>query len=173
MALGTATIEMQSPEQHRERLHDLVKATRAVLVLSCGCDDRIVGQPMVLLRTGDDTTMYVATALEADQVATLSRDPRVTVVVPGEGCAMFEAEAAILRDRALLDELPVEVRLWGHGKADPSITVLVISPIEGAYWHGAHRHSYLYRLVPRTPPLPDDAARELCLRLDDAPVEAR
>src|ERR1041385_1539435 len=131
MALGTATIEMESPEEHRERLHELVKATRAVMVLSCGHDDRIVGQPMVLLRIGDDTTMYVATALDAEQVATLSRDPRVTVVVPGSGCAMFDAEAAVSRDRALLDELPREAwRLWGHGKGDPPIRILVISPIE-------------------------------------------
>jgi general stress protein 26 len=152
MPLGTATIEMQNPEEHRERLHDLVKATRAVLVLSCGHDDRIVGQPMVLLRTGDDTTMYVATALDADQVATLSRDPRVTVVVPGAGCAMFEAEVVVSRDRALLDELPGDAwRLWSHGRADPRITILVISPIEGAYWDGAHRHSYQYRLGPRVP----------------------
>lgn len=148
MGLGTATIEMQNPEEHRERLHDLVKATRAVLVLSCGSDDRIVGQPMVLLRTGDDTTMYVATALDAAQVATLSRDPRVTVVV-GAGCALFDAEAVISRDRTLLDGLPREAwKLWGRRRSDPSVQILVISPIEGAYWDGAHRHSYQYRLAP-------------------------
>lgn len=159
MPLGTATIEMQNPEEHRERLHDLVKATRAVLVLSCGCDDRIVGQPMVLLWTDDDTTMYVATSLDAEQVATLSRDPRVTVVVPGAGCAMFEAEVVVSRDRALLDELPGEAwRLWGRGKADPLITILVITPIEGAYWNGAYRHSYQYRLLPRARPAATMAA---------------
>jgi general stress protein 26 len=148
MALSTSTLEMQIPEQHRERLHDLVKATRAVLVLSCGCDDRIVGQPMVLLRTGDDTTMYVATELDDAQVATLTRDPRVTVVV-GAGSAMFDAEAAISSDPALLDGLPREAwKLWGRKRRDPAIKLLVISPIEGAYWDGARRHSYQYRRPP-------------------------
>jgi general stress protein 26 len=148
MPLGTATIEFQNPEEHRERLHDLVQATRAVLVLSCASGDRIVGQPMVLLRTDDDTTMYVATLLGADQVATLARDPRVTVVV-GAGSAMFDAEVAVSRDRALLDGLHGEAwKLWGRSKSDPLLKVLVISPIEGAYWDGPRRQSYQYRPAP-------------------------
>jgi general stress protein 26 len=149
MPLGTATIEFQNPEEHRERLHELVKATRAVLVLSCASGDRIVGQPMVLLHTDDDTTMYVATLLGADQVATLAHDPRVTVVV-GAGSAMFDAEVAVSRERALLDELHGEAwKLWGRSKSDPLLKVLVISPIEGAYWDGPRRQSYQYRPAPR------------------------
>jgi len=149
MALGTATIQMQCPEQHRERLHDLVKATRAVLVLSCSSGERVVGQPMLLLRTADDTTLYVATALDADELVTLASDPRVTVVV-GAGAALFDAEAVVLRERELLDGLPREAwKLWGRKKSDPSIKVLEIRPIEGAYWAGSCRHSYQYRSAPR------------------------
>jgi general stress protein 26 len=149
MATGTATIVMQSPEEPRERLHDLVKAARAVLVLHCDTGDRIVGQPMALLRTGDDTTMYVAALLDADLRAALSRTARVTVVVPDRSCATFAAEAVMSRDRTLLDGLGGEARkLWGRSKADPSIAVLVISPIEGAYWEDARRHAYQYRTAP-------------------------
>jgi len=147
MGLSTATIEMQSPEEHRERLHDLVKAARTVLVLHGAGDDRVVGQPMALLRTGDDTTLYVAASLDPDQRAALARSTRVTVVVPDGSCAMFDAEAAVSRDRALLDRLDSEVwTLWGRRRAD--LTVLVISPIEGAYWQGGRRHGYQYRLRP-------------------------
>ena len=162
MGLGTATIKMESTEAYRERLHDLVKATRSVLVLVSGDDDQIVGQPMVVLRTGDDTTMHVASALGAAQRAALSGGRRVAVVVPGTGCAMFDAEATISRDHRLLDALlPEAWRLWGRGKSDPSITMLVISPIEGAYWDGAHRRAYRYR------PAPPPAAREVS---DGVPV---
>ena len=163
MGLSTATIEMQSPEQHRERLHELVKAARTVLVLQCDRDDRITGQPMALLRTGDDTTLYVAVPLDAEQRAALSRTVRVTVVVPDGSCAMFEAEAMISRDRTLLDGVGGQTwKLWGRGKADPSLAVLVISPIEGAYWQGARRHAYQYRVAPAR------SARELS---DGVPVE--
>lgn len=163
MGLSTATIEMQSPEEHRERLHELVKAARTVLVLHGDRDDRIAGQPMVLLRTGDDTTLYVAASLEAGQRAVLSRGARVTVVVPDGSCAMFDAEAMISGDRALLDGVSCAAwTVWGWGKADPSVAVLVISPIEGAYWQGARRHAYRYRATPMR------SARELS---DGVPVE--
>jgi len=163
MGLSTATIEMQSPEEHRERLHELVKAARTVLVLRCDRDDRIAGQPMALLRTGDDTTLYVAGSLEPDQRAALSRAARVTVVVPDGNCALFEAEAVVSQDRSLLDAVCGEAwQRWGRGKADPSIVVLVISPIEGAYWQGARRHAYRYRVTPMR------SGRELS---DGVPVE--
>ena len=143
MGLATATIEMQSPEEHRERLHELLKATRTVMVLSAGCDggERIVGQPMALLRTGDDTTMYVAAALDARQVAELTRERQVTVVVHGACYALFEGEATITRDGTLSEE--------SQGRMDAASAVLVVSPIAGAYWDGANRYSYLYRLWPR------------------------
>jgi general stress protein 26 len=150
MGIATATIEMQTPEEHRERLHDLLKATRTVLVLSSVAGgERSVAQPMALLRTGDDTTMYVATSLDARQAAALARDPRVTVVLHGVSCAVFDAEAKVSRDRRLIDELGSDwLRSWWHGMPDRSIAMLVISPIAGAYWDGPHRHGYQYRLPP-------------------------
>jgi general stress protein 26 len=149
MGLSTATIVMQSPEEHRERLHELVKAARAVLVLHCDRDERIVGQPMALLRTGDDTTLYVAAALDTAQRAALARTARVTVVVPDGNCTMFDAEAVVTRDRTLLDGVVGEAwKLAGRSKADPWVAVLVISPIEGVYWQGAQRHAYQYRVAP-------------------------
>lgn len=162
MGFATATIEMQTPEQHRERLHDLVTAVRTVLVLSREHgSERIVAQPMALLRTTDDTTMYVATLLDSRQVAELKREPRVTVVVQGVGCAMFDAEAMISPDRRRLDGLTSEWwRSWWRDLPDQSVSILVISPIAGAYWDGPHRYAYQYRLAPR-------AARE---RSNDAPV---
>jgi general stress protein 26 len=146
MGLSTSTLEMQIPEQHRERLHLLVQATRTMLVLSGGGDERFAGQPMVLLRADDDTTMYVAASLDRGQVAALGRDPRVTVVMQGSGYAVFDAEAQVLRERALLERLTRdEAAVLGRDKADPMLAVLVISPIEGAYWEGARRHAYQYR----------------------------
>ena len=159
MKTATATIEMQAPEQHRERLHDLVTAVRTVLVLSGErAGERIVAQPMALLRTTDDTTMYVATLLDARQAAELAREPRVTVVVQGVDCAMFEAEVAIAHEPWPSDELASPWwESWWRDLPEQSISFLVISPIEGAYWEGPHRHAYQYRLVSRA----EDEPREM------------
>jgi len=152
MGLSTATIEMRAPEEIRERLHELVKATRTVIVLSCTPEDpsgdQIDGRPMMLVRTGDDTTMYLATALDAKQAQELERAPRVTVVVQGADYALFSGEAKVSRDRALIDELwTTSWRQWCRDKRDPAIAIVVVTPIEGSYWEDTNRHSYMFRLV--------------------------
>jgi general stress protein 26 len=151
MGLHAATIEMRSPELLRERLHELVKAARSVMVLSCGPGVRAGadGAPMELVRTDDDTTMYVATSLDAAHAEALHRRRLVTVVVPGEEYALFTAEAVVSRDRALIDSLWNDSwRRWFRGKSDPSTAIVILSPVEGSYWEAKERHSYVYRLLP-------------------------
>jgi general stress protein 26 len=148
MGLATMTMEMRSPEEHRERLHELVKATRTAVVLSGTPGDEIDGKPMAMARTGDDTTMYLASSFDAEQVAALDRSARVTVVLQGAGYAVFSGEARISRDRSLIDELWRDSwTQWARGKWDPSLGIMIVSPIEGSYWEGTDRHSYIYRLV--------------------------
>jgi general stress protein 26 len=148
MGLSTATIEMRSPEEHRERLHEIVKATRAVIVLPSTPGEQFDGQPMALVRTGDDTTMYLAASLDGKQAKSFATGSRVTVVVQGGGYAMFSGDVRLSRDRRLIDELWNESwRAWCYGKSDRTIAILTVLPIEGSYWEGAERHSYLYRLV--------------------------
>ena len=150
MGLATMTVEMRTPEEHRERLHELVKATRTAVVLSGTPGDEIDGKPMAMARTGDDTTMYLASSFDAEQVAALDRGARVTVVLQGAGYAVFSGEARITRDRGLIDELWSDSwTQWARGKWDPSLGIMIVSPIEGSYWEGTDRHSYLYRLVDR------------------------
>jgi general stress protein 26 len=155
MGLSSATIEMRTPEEHRERLHELVKSTRTVIVLSCTSGalspeqhEPIDGKPMPLVRTDDDTTMYLAGAFDGKQAAELERAPRVTVVVQGAGYALFSGEARLSRARELIDELWNDSwARWCRGKWDPTIGIVIVSPIEGSYWESGDRHSYLYRLV--------------------------
>ena len=142
------TLEMRAPEEHRERLHELVKATRTAVVVSGRPGDEIDGKPMTMARTEDDTTMYLAASFDAEQVAALERSARVTVVLQGAGYAVFSGEARISRDRRLIDELwSDDWTRWARGKWDPSLGIMIVSPIEGSYWEGTDRHSYVYRLV--------------------------
>jgi general stress protein 26 len=148
MGIATATIEMQNPEYTRERLHGLVKETRTVIVLSGSSGSAIDGRPMALVKTGDDTTMVLATALDAAQAEELELNPRVTVVLQGAGYAIFTGEARISRERAVIDKLWTESwRRWCRGKQDPTLAVVTVEPIEGSYWEATDRHSYVYRLV--------------------------
>jgi general stress protein 26 len=146
------TMEMHTPEEHRERLHEMVKAAQAVMVLSCTSARVPEGRLMALVQTGDDTTMYVAASLDRGQAADLASSPRVTVVVPGAGLAVFTAEAQISRDRGLVDELWTNAwNHWFRGKSDPSLAIVILTPIKGSYWDAMDQHSYVYRLTPPPP----------------------
>lgn len=141
-----------APEVHREKLHDIVKGTRTVMLMSRGDGGKIVGRPMALVRTDDDTTVYLVTGLDSKKVAEIEREPRVSVAVQGSGgYAMLDGTCRVSRDRALIDELWDESwKAWfENGKSDPDIAILVITPNEGTYWDGGLGHglSYLYRMV--------------------------
>lgn len=147
------TMQIHTPEEHRERLHEMVKAAQAVMVLSCTSARGPGGRLMALVQTGDDTTMYVATSLDRAQAAELRSSPRVTVVVPGAGLAVFTAEAQISRDRGLIDELWTSAwNHWFRGKSDPSLAIVILTPLEGSYWAAMDQHSYVYRLMSPPPP---------------------
>jgi general stress protein 26 len=163
MDIAFPTLEMRTPEEHRERLHDMVTAARTVMVLSCTPCGVLDGRPMALVRTGDDSTMYVATPLDDKQVEQIERAVRVTVVVPGARFALFAAEARISRDRWLIDSLWKDSwDQWFQGVGDPAIAILILTPLEGSYWEGMRQHTYSYRLLPPPPPEPDS---------DGVPVE--
>ena len=148
MGLATATIEMQNPEETRERLHDLVKATRTVIVLSGTAGSAIDGRPMALVKVADDTTMFLATALDAAQAEELEHNERVTVVLQGAGYALFTGVARVSRARALIDELWTDAwRQWARAKSDPALAVVIVEPIEGSYWESTVRQTYVYRLL--------------------------
>jgi general stress protein 26 len=66
---------------------------------------------------------------------------------------VFKAEARISRDRRLVDALWTQAwNHWFRGKSDPSLALIILSPIEGSYWEGMDQHSYVYRLMAPPPP---------------------
>jgi general stress protein 26 len=144
--------ETMSPEEHREKLHNIVKDARTVMLLSHGDGEKIIGRPMALARTDDDTTMYLVTAIDSKKVDEIRRESRVSVSVQAhDGWAMIDGDCRVSQDRKLIDELWEDAwKPWLEGgKADPAIAILVITPNEGTYWASgfAHGLSYLYRMV--------------------------
>jgi general stress protein 26 len=141
-----------SPQEHRERLHDLVKGASTVMLLSHGEASKIVGRPMAVARVDDDSTLYLVTAVESKKVDEVHRDARVSVSVQAShSFVMLEGECRVSQDRSLIDELWQDSwKPWfAGGKSDPSIAILVVTPTEGTYWDGGLGNglSYLYRMV--------------------------
>jgi len=141
-----------SAQNHRERLHELVKSASTVMLLSHGDASKIVGRPMAIARVDDDTTLYLVTGIDSKKVEEIQRDPRVSVAVQaGHSFVMIEGECRVSQDRRLIDELWQDGwKPWfAGGKTSPEIAILVVTPSEGTYWDGGLGNglSYLYRMV--------------------------
>ena len=152
MATAKTKQDHVSPEQHRERLHDIVKGARTVMLLSHGEAGKIIGRPMAVARVDADTTLYLVTGIDSKKVDEIHREPRVSLSVQAsDGFVMIDGSCRVSQDRGLIDELWQDSwKPWFEGgKTDPAIAILVVSPNEGTYWNGGLGHglSYLYRMV--------------------------
>lgn len=150
--MGTATPTTTTPEQHRDRLLEILKDSTTVMLLSHGEGHRIMGRPMRLVRTDDDATLYLVTSVDTQKVDELGRDPRVSISVQNrDAIAIVDGEARVSQDRSLIDELWTDAwKTWfPDGKSDTSIAILVISPTEGTYWEQGFGHglSYMFRML--------------------------
>lgn len=147
--MGTAK---NPQEEAKAKLHDIVKDARTVLLLTHGADHQIVGRPMSLVRIDDDETVYLVSGKDSKKVSEIRADARVSIAVQDrEGIAMIDGEARVSQDRTLIDELWSDSwNVWfPRGKDDPDIAILVVRPLEGAYWDQdlGHGLSYLFRYV--------------------------
>lgn len=149
--MGTAIKQTDvNPEENRAKLHDIVEASRTVLLLSHGADHKIEGRPMGLVKIEDDSTIYLVTSIDSKKVAEVERDPRVTIAAQnGKGTAMVDGDVRVSQDRALIEKLWDDnwKPYFPEGKSDPTIALLVVTPNEGTFWEGgaAHGLSYLWR----------------------------
>jgi len=122
------------------------------MLLSHSEAGKIVGRPMAVARVEADTTLYLVTDIDSKKVDEINREPHVSLSVQAsDGFAMLDGRCRVSQDRGMIDELWQDSwKPWFQGgKADPTIAILVISPIEGTYWNGGLGHglSYLYRVV--------------------------
>lgn len=152
MGTTKATTETPSLEANREQLHQIVKGSRQVLLLSHGEDRKIVGRPMALVKLADDGVMYLVTGIDSKKVAEVLKDPRVTVAVQNmDGTAMIDGDAVVSQDRTLVAELWQDSwKVWFEdGKSDPTIAILIVTPNEATYWAAGISHglSFLWRYV--------------------------
>jgi general stress protein 26 len=141
-----------TPEELRTTLHDLVAHSRTIVLLTHGRDHMIAGRPMANVKTADDTTVYLTTAIDSQKIAELKQNPEVTLAIQSHaGIAMVRGEAKVSQDRALIDELWEDSwKVWfAGGKFDPAIAIVVVTPVEATFWQTdlAHGLSYLWRSV--------------------------
>jgi general stress protein 26 len=127
-----------SEVRNRARLHEILAAAGTAMLLTRGADGTLRHRPVTVARF-DGEALYVATTLDGSQLIELTADPRVDVIIVGEGHhAALAGIAEISRDRALIDRLwDVSWASWfPAGARARDLAVLIVHPLAGEYWDG-------------------------------------
>jgi general stress protein 26 len=142
----------RTPVEARERLAEILRDQRTVMLLSHDAQNVIQGRPMAAARVDPDGTMYFATGIDSTKVSQVLARPEVAIAAMGATAqAIVRGTAEVRRERALIDELWSDGwKVWfPDGKDDPTIAIVVVRPLEATYWdQSGHKGlSFLWRVV--------------------------
>jgi general stress protein 26 len=98
-------------------------------------------RPLQTLQIDAQTTFWFFTNTGSGKCADIRDDPRVSLAYADPAKKIFVAiagQAELMLDRAKVDELwtPAQLVFFPHGRDDPSLTLLKITPDSARYWDG-------------------------------------
>jgi general stress protein 26 len=145
-------IKQTTDAERREKLHEIVAKSRAVMLLTHGANDAIEGRPMSVVKQDNDGTIYLVTSVDSKKVDQLSKDSVASLsIANGIGFAIIAADIHVSQHRSLIAELWQDSwKIWfPDGKNDTSIAILVAHPTEATFWEAdmSKGLSYFYRAV--------------------------
>jgi general stress protein 26 len=136
-----------SEGEKRQRLSELVSRFNTAMLVTRTDSGGMRARPLSIADSGEDGALYFSTAIDSPKVEELERDPHVAVVMQdGRRYVSISGVARIVRDRALIERLwTASWKIWfPEGKDDPSLCVLLVEPIEAAYWDMSGREGVKY-----------------------------
>ena len=99
-------------------------------------------RPMQTLESDDTGNIWFFNSRESLQYTDIQNDPRVQLIYSDPGKTQFLSVygvATISKDQDKIDELwDSKYRTWFHGKDDPDLMVMRVSPQDAYYWDTKH-----------------------------------
>jgi general stress protein 26 len=136
-----------SNEEKRERLSELMAGFSTAMLVTRTDDGGMRARPLSIADKRDDGALYFSTAVESPKVHELQADAHVNVVMQdGRRFVSLSGIARVVQDRALVEALWTESwKIWfPKGKDDPSLCLLVVEPLEAAYWDASGTQGVRY-----------------------------
>ena len=141
-----------SGEEKRARLSELMAGFSTAMLVTRTDDGGMRARPLSIADRHDDGALYFSTAVDSLKVHELQADGHVAVVMQDHRkFVSVSGIARVVQDRALVDKLWSESwRVWfPKGKDDPSLCLVVVEPLEAAYWDmsGLHGVRYVFEMA--------------------------
>ena len=141
-----------SGEEKQQRLSELMAGFSMAMLVTRTDDGGMRARPLRIADRRDDGALYFSTAVDSPKVHELQADGHVAVVMQDHRkFVSVSGIARVVQDRALVDALWSESwRVWfPKGKDDPSLCLIVVEPLEAAYWDvsGLYGVRYLFEMA--------------------------
>jgi general stress protein 26 len=136
-----------SGEEKRERLSELMAGFSMAMLVTRTDDGGMRARPLRIAERRDDGSLYFTTAVDSPKVHELQADGHVAVIMQDHRkFVSVSGIARVVQDRALVEKLWSESwRVWfPKGKDDPSLCLVVVEPLEAAYWDVSGLHGVRY-----------------------------
>jgi general stress protein 26 len=141
-----------SEAEKRDRLRDLMAGFSMAMLVTRTEGGGMRARPLRIVDKRDDGGLYFSTAVGSPKVHELQADGHVAVVMQDHRrFVSVSGIAQVVQDRALIDQLWSESwRVWfPAGKDDPALAIVVVEPLEAAYWDvsGARGIRYVFEIA--------------------------
>ena len=141
-----------SDQEKRTHVVNLIDGFSTAMLVTHTAAGDLRARPLTIADHDQDGRLVFSTAIESGKVDDLEHNPNVVVVMQdSRRFVSLSGWAHVDRDPALIRRLWSESwRVWfPGGQDDPSLSLLIVEPIEASYWDasGAKGLRYLYEMA--------------------------
>lgn len=139
---------MVADDHDIQRFEDLLQGFDHAMLVSVARDGTLHARPMAIAES-DGAVVRFATSNRSAKTTEVAMDPRVSIVMQGDGAYLaISGAASVLDDPDRIRQLwqPSWKPWFPKGPEDPSLVLLEIDPDRAEYWdrQGSRRLEYLW-----------------------------
>ena len=128
-------------DESREKVWDMIKDIKVAMMVTMDSEGRHFARPMVAQEQDEHHDLWFFSSMNSQKIEEIMRNPEVLLSyadIDGNAYVSVSGEAAVVRDRAKIDELWSESlkAWWPKGKDDPNVTLICVTPRSAEYWDG-------------------------------------
>jgi len=126
-------------EETRKHYFEIVERFDTATLVTRPSSGRLHGRPLSVAGRDDDGTLWFVTSERSPKVAEILADPRALVTMQSSNrWVVLEGTAALVRDRAKIEELfSIGQKIWFEDENDPDIVLVRFTPDVAEYWDNA------------------------------------
>ncbi len=128
-------------DESREKVWDMIKDIKVAMMVTMDSEGRHFARPMVAQEPDEHHDLWFFSSMDSQKIEEIMSNPEVLLSyadIDGNAYVSVSGEAAVVRDRAKIDELWSESlkAWWPKGKDDPNVTLICVTPKSAEYWDG-------------------------------------